>query len=331
MFRRLESSGMDVDANATLGFLLVLFAGLATGIGASAVFFKQLVMLASTRILAAGIGISAGVMVYVSFIEIFQKSVGAFSDHGVDDSNANLYATLCFFAGIVLMKLLGLAVHYLDERGSHHVVCSHDPPVPVPGSEGAALPERSAEIQVEVDAGGETSQEAAKAAPDAPTEKDAESEKKLMRMGLNTALAIALHNFPEGLATFVGTLADPAVGVTLAVAIAIHNIPEGLCVALPIYYATGNRVRAFLWGLLSGISEPIGALVGYAIIKASGEDMNLLVYGVLFGLVGGMMVAIVILELLPTAFRYDPQDAVTTNATFGGMLIMALSLVMFTY
>jgi ZIP family zinc transporter len=320
---------MDVDANATLGFVLVLFAGLATGIGASAVFFKQLVLLASTKILAAGIGISGGVMLYVSFVEIFQKSLGAFSDHGVDESNAYLYATMCFFAGIVLMKLLGVAVHWLDERGSHHVVCSHDPPVPVPGSESTALPEREgAAIQVELPgAQGETSQEAAKA----QGEKDPEAQKKLMRMGLNTALAIALHNFPEGLATFVGTLADPAVGVTLAVAIAIHNVPEGLCVALPIYYAQGNRVRAFLWGLLSGISEPIGALVGYGIVKASGEDMNLVAYGILFGMVGGMMVAIVVLELLPTAFRYDPQDTVTTNATFAGMFIMAASLVMFAY
>merc|ERR1719190_247306 len=113
-----------------------------------------------------------------------------------------------------------------------------------------------------------------------------------------TAAAIAIHNFPEGLATFVATLMDPAVGATLAVAIAIHNIPEGLCVALPIYYSTQSRVKGFLWALLSGLSEPVGALIGYAIIKSTGDDMNQLVYGILFGLVGGMMVMIVILELL---------------------------------
>jgi len=151
------------------------------------------------------------------------------------------------------------------------------------------------------------------------------------RMGLNTALAIALHNFPEGLATFVATLADPAVGVTLAIAIAIHNIPEGLCVAMPIYYATHNRHMAFLWGILSGVSEPIGALVGYAIIKSTGDDMNQLVYGILFGMVGGMMVAIVIYELLPTGQRYDPQNKVLGNSVVVGMMVMAASLVMFQY
>merc|ERR1719492_294328 len=115
-------------------------------------------------------------------------------------------------------------------------------------------------------------------------------------MGVKTAVAIAIHNFPEGLATFVATLDNTAVGATLAIAIAIHNIPEGLCVALPIYYASGGtlrgRLKAFLWGLLSGLSEPVGALIGYGIIRATGSDMNQTVYGVLFGLVAGMMVMI---------------------------------------
>merc|ERR1719188_1302658 len=104
-------------------------------------------------------------------------------------------------------------------------------------------------------------------------------------MGLKTAIAIGLHNLPEGIATFVGTLADPAVGATLAIAIAIHNIPEGLCVALPIYYATDSRLKGFLWALFSGLSEPIGAFIGWLIIKSTGDDMNQYVYGVLFGLV----------------------------------------------
>merc|ERR1711972_479812 len=131
---------------------------------------------------------------------------------------------------------------------------------------------------------------------------------QLQRMGLNTAAAIAIHNFPEGLATFVATLAEPSVGVTLAIAIGIHNIPEGLCVALPIYYATNSRLKGFLWALLSGISEPVGAFIGWCIIKSTGDDMNQTVYGILFGVVAGMMIMIVILELLPTAYRYDPTD-----------------------
>merc|ERR1711862_830486 len=122
-------------------------------------------------------------------------------------------------------------------------------------------------------------------------------EKALRAMGLKTALAIGIHNFPEGLATFVATLADPVVGATLAIAIAIHNIPEGLCVALPIYYASGSRLKGFAWALLSGLSEPLGAFIGWAIIKSTGEDMNQFVYGLLFGVVAGMMIMIVLLEL----------------------------------
>ena len=150
---------------------------------------------------------------------------------------------------------------------------------------------------------------------------------KLVRMGVSTALAIGLHNFPEGLATFVATLADPSVGAVLAIAIGIHNIPEGLCVALPIYYATGNRIKAFLWALVSGVSEPVAALLGWASLAGSFSDS---LYAVMFGLVGGMMVIISTRELIPTAHRYDPQDTVVTYSFIVGMGIMASSLVLFT-
>lgn len=151
---------------------------------------------------------------------------------------------------------------------------------------------------------------------------------KLVRMGVMTAVAIGIHNFPEGLATFVGALSDPSVGLALAVAIAIHNIPEGLCVAIPVYYATGNRWKAFGWALLSGVSEPIGAGLGWLVLK---DIMSELVYGILFGVVAGMMVNITIHELIPTAVRYDPADKVTTNSIIAGMAIMALSLTLFLY
>jgi ZIP family zinc transporter len=151
-------------------------------------------------------------------------------------------------------------------------------------------------------------------------------EKKLVKMGMSTALAIALHNFPEGLATFVAALDDPSVGAVLAIAIGIHNIPEGLCVALPIYYATGNRCKAFWWGTLSGVSEPIAALLGWAVLANAMSDH---VYAILFGLVSGMMVIISMKELIPTAHRYDPEDTVVTYSVIGGMVIIALSLVLF--
>lgn len=112
----------------------------------------------------------------------------------------------------------------------------------------------------------------------------------------------------------------------MAIAIAIHNIPEGLCVAMPVFYATGNRRRAFLWAVLSGVSEPLAALLGWAVLANSFSDE---MYGVLFGLVSGMMVIISTRELLPTAHRYDPDDSVVTNMFIVGMCVMALSLVLF--
>ena len=148
----------------------------------------------------------------------------------------------------------------------------------------------------------------------------------LLRMSMNTAVAIGLHNFPEGLATFVAALNDPSVGVVLAIAIAIHNIPEGLCVALPVYYATGSRRKAFGWAILSGLSEPLAAVFGYIILANAVTSTT---YGILFGIVAGMMVMISTRELLPTAHRYDPTDRVVTYSFIFGMAALALSLVLF--
>ena len=158
------------------------------------------------------------------------------------------------------------------------------------------------------------------------SEEPTKTDKRLIHMGLMTALAIAIHNFPEGLATFVGALADPQVGGGLAVAIAIHNIPEGLCVSIPIYFATGSRWKAFVIAFLSGVTELIGAAIGYGFLMGVMSDAA---YAVLFGLVAGMMVAIVSKELLPTAHRHDPADKWVTPCLFLGMVVIALSLVLF--
>ena len=141
-----------------------------------------------------------------------------------------------------------------------------------------------------------------------------------------TRLSLTMFTFVQGLATFVAALDDPKVGVVLAVAIAIHNIPEGLCVALPVYYVKKSKLQAVGWALLSGISEPIAALLGWAILANNFSDN---IYGALFGIVTGMMVLIAARELLPTAHRYDQKDKVTTYCFCGGMVVMALSLVLF--
>ncbi|MCS6993111.1 MAG: zinc transporter ZupT [Anaerolineales bacterium] len=150
-------------------------------------------------------------------------------------------------------------------------------------------------------------------------------EGKLMRMGLLTALAIAIHNFPEGLATFAAALYDPAVGASIALAIALHNIPEGIAVAVPIHAATGSRAQALLHSFLSGLAEPLGALAGYFLLRSLFSPFT---FGLLFAAVAGIMVFISLDELIPTAREYDTGHVSIYGVT-GGMAAMAVSLLLF--
>jgi len=145
------------------------------------------------------------------------------------------------------------------------------------------------------------------------------------RVGLMTAVAITAHNFPEGLATFFATLESPAVGLPLAFAIAIHNIPEGIAIAVPVYYATGSKGYAFGASLMSGLAEPVGAVVGYALLSSVMTDA---VFGAVFGIIAGVMVFLAIDELLPAAKRYGKGHE-TVYGLVSGMGVLALSLAMF--
>eukprot|EP00592_Proboscia_alata_P006354 CAMPEP_0194352520 /NCGR_PEP_ID=MMETSP0174-20130528/938_1 /TAXON_ID=216777 /ORGANISM="Proboscia alata, Strain PI-D3" /LENGTH=366 /DNA_ID=CAMNT_0039120629 /DNA_START=88 /DNA_END=1188 /DNA_ORIENTATION=+ len=360
----------STNGDAAFAFALVCAAGGATGLGASVVFFPSLVKLASKRVLASSLGFSAGVMLYVSFVEIFLKSVGSFEREGRRPENtAHIYGTLCFFLGCFIMVLLDIMVKKIGgyshghetsgeatndlkievtQEAPHCVGCSTDPIGDLKGWHEKAQAEEERKRAMDTVTVSKASskpegdecagfddvedvEDNSKASivvgtPKTVDDYEAKNNAKLVRMGMNTAIAIALHNFPEGLATFVATLADPNVGAVLAIAIGIHNVPEGLCVALPIYYATGNRRKAFLWGVLSGLSEPVAALLGWAILANHFTDD---VYAVMFGVVAGMMVVISLKELIPTAHRYDPQDTVVTYSAIVGMAVMSLSLCMF--
>jgi len=392
-----------MGSNVGIAFGAVFAAGASTAVGAAIVFFPRLVKLASRRVLASSLGISAGVMTYVSFVEIYQKAVSAFYDMNefkIEDDDkrlgrANLYATLSFFLGVLIMMAVDLIIKYLSKEDSdshdHHDIteslkkvengsvagdsqgsqdrndqnvagvqavcacCRLDPAGDLESWQKKATEEEQRQIANE---GGSTLFTGPSAGSEGvcsvsskgldnedmmgnnqcnhddianleakQKELDEEIEnKKLVKMGMQTAVAIALHNFPEGLATYVAVLADPKIGAVLAIAIGIHNIPEGFCVALPIYYATGNRMKAFWWGALSGLSEPIGALLGYFVLAHSMSEAT---YGIMFGLVAGMMVIISLKELLPTAYRYDPGDTVVTNSLIAGMVVISASLVLF--
>ncbi|OPZ73890.1 MAG: Zinc transporter ZupT [Firmicutes bacterium ADurb.Bin456] len=154
--------------------------------------------------------------------------------------------------------------------------------------------------------------------------KSEEHKSKLMRMGLFTALALAIHNFPEGLATFMAALSDPVTGISIAIAIAIHNIPEGIAVAVPVFYATGSRNRAFTLSFLSGLAEPLGALAGFLILY---KFLNDTVFGLVFAIVAGIMVYISLDELLPAAKEYG-EHHLAIYGLIAGMAVMAISILL---
>ncbi|MFP4054813.1 MAG: zinc transporter ZupT [Phycisphaerae bacterium] len=267
---------------------LTAFAGLATGVGSAIAFFAKRT---NYRFLSVATGFSAGVMLYVSFVEILPKAVENLGTaHG--EGAGNWWATAAFFGGIVLILVIDRLIPSAEKP---HEVRT--------GGQIDAMHE------------GTSPQQLLDATPE-----------KLHRMGLFTALAIAIHNFPEGLATFLAALEDPALGVAIAVAIALHNIPEGISVSVPIYFATGKRRKAFVYSLLSGLAEPVGAVIGYLALRAV---LGPGVMGTLFGAVGGIMVYISLDELLPTSRAYGKGHD-SLYGLLAGMVVMAMSLLLMT-
>ena len=234
---------------------------------------------------------------------------------------------MLFFTGILVTVVLDRISHYLTEEG--RIEDKFNSIKQVANTKKGEEDERGIEdidIESKEERGepGNKQQEVVSSGGDNSND---EEQVRLRKAGLITALAIGLHNFPEGLATYMATLADSSAGIAVAVAIALHNIPEGLAVAMPVYHGTGSKAKGILWGILSGVSEPLGGLFGYLILK--GTDMNPLTYGVLFAVVAGMMVYISFAELLPNALNYDRTGCTTTTACFIGMALMSASLLLF--
>jgi zinc transporter, ZIP family len=265
-----------------LAFAVTTGAGLATGIGAAVGLFAKRT---NHLFLAVALGFSAGVMIYVSFVEIVPKALD-FLEEDREGGQALALMSVAFLGGLLFMALL------------YRVL----PDLELPDPEKPPLATTVTPT------------------PDAPA-----IDPVLLRAGLLVALAIALHNFPEGIAVFFLTLNDPSVGIPVGVAIALHNIPEGIAVAVPLYYALGKRLWAFLLGLASGLAEPLGALIGYAILQPFITDT---VLGVLFAVVAGIMVFISLDSLLPAARQYG-NGQVVIYGVIVGMAVMAASLVFF--
>lgn len=258
-------------------FMLTMIAGLSTGIGSLIAFLAKKT---NKRFLSISLGFSAGVMIYVSMIEIFVKARDSLTaELGV--KQGSWLTVIAFFGGMFLIAIIDKFIP--SEENPHEV---------------KNVVADNTEI----------------------VKKD-----KLMRMGLFTALAIAIHNFPEGMATFVSALQEPEIAIPIVAAIAIHNIPEGIAVSVPIYQATGSKKRAFCYSFVSGLAEPVGALIGWLVLLPIMNDM---VFGIIFAAVAGIMVFISVDELLPSAREYG-EHHLSIYGLIGGMMVMAVSLLLF--
>ncbi|NLM23277.1 MAG: zinc transporter ZupT, partial [Firmicutes bacterium] len=268
-------------------------AGLSTGIGSIIAFVAKK---SNPKFLSVSLGFSAGVMIYVSMIEIFFKGQASLVNE-LGPGKGPWITVLAFFGG---MFLIGIIDKLIPSSENPHELHSVE------------------EIQ-EVNPGTSHHMEQVR------KREDAEKNQKLLRMGIFAALAIAIHNFPEGIATFIAALQEPRIAIPIAIAIAIHNIPEGIAVSVPIYFATGSKSKAFLYSFLSGFSEPVGALLGYLILRPFISDM---VMGIIFALVAGIMVFISLDELLPSAREYG-EHHLSIYGLVAGMMVMAVSLLLF--
>ena len=263
--------------------LLTLIAGGATGIGGALVLFKKRI---SSNFLAGALGLSAGVMIFISLAELLPE---AQAEIAVQYGKA--YTLLAFFAGMGIIMLIDFLV---PEYENPH--------------EASGL-----SLHAHTSAVGKL--------------EHAENAKALHKLGIMSAIAIAIHNFPEGIATFIGALNDTQMGAGITFAISIHNIPEGIAVAIPIYYATKNKWKALLIATLSGFSEVIGALLCWAVTAIFGVELTGggAAFPLILAAVAGIMIYISLDELLPTAEKYGKHH-IAIAGVISGMAIMGISL-----
>jgi zinc transporter, ZIP family len=268
------------NGNLWLALGLTLLAGLSTGIGG---LFTYVFKKSNAKLLSIALGFSAGVMIYISFVEIFSESRQLLTA-SLGETWGSWLNVGAFFGGIFLIAIIdNLIPAYGNPHESHKIE------------------------EMESDYC------------------NLESSGRLLRTGMVTALVIAIHNFPEGMATFISTLKDPSLGIAIAVAIAIHNIPEGISVAIPVYCATGSRRQAVRLSFISGIAEPVGAVLAYLLLMPLLNDV---VFGVLYAGVAGIMVFISLDELLPAAREYG-EHHLSIYGLIAGMILMAVSLQLF--
>lgn len=268
-------------------FLLSLFAGLSTTVGS---FIAFVMKKPSPKFISFIMGFSAGIMILISFVELLQESI---------NTNGIFMGFVFFFIGMLIMLVIDILVsHKYEFEDSIEVFITEN---------GKYEPHLHYGHRGRQKYRGEI------------------KNVKLARSSLFIFLGVFIHNFPEGMATFIGTVKDVELGLLLTLAIALHNIPEGIAVAVTIYASTGDKKKAFKWSFLSGISEPIGALITGLILFPFINNVSL---SALLGVVGGIMVYISLDELLPVSKALG-KEHISILGLISGMLIMALSLSLF--
>lgn len=268
--------------------ILTLIAGAATGLGGALVLFRKRI---SSNFLAGALGLSAGVMIFISLAELYPQAQNAISA-SCGGIKGSVFVVLAFFFGMGLITLIDFLIPEYENP--------HE-------ASGLSLDSKNAATDLIEHSGSGA----------------------LKKLGIMSALAIAIHNFPEGMATFIGALNDPQTGTGIAFAIAIHNIPEGIAVAIPIYFATKSKGKALLYALLSGLTEPVGAFICYGITALSGVSLDGggAAFPLILAAVAGIMIYISLDELLPTAEKYG-RHHVAIAGVVAGMAIMAVSMIL---
>jgi len=289
-------------------FLLSMFAGMSTVVGAASAFCLGIDDAKKERstFLAGCLSFAAAVMLYVSFVEIWQEAIHKFEE-GEDEQIAHIFTSLTFFSGIFLGFCTSKCVQRFQDR--------------YPASKTSGIAKDQA---VEMQSESKNAKEGEEPSVEIVSTPAVDVKKlELLKTGIVTAVSIAIHNFPEGLLTFFAAITDWELGVATAFAIAVHNIPEGISIAIPYYYASEERWKAFALAFVSGLAEPFGALIGWAIL---GDIWGDSVFAIMFGFTAGIMVYVSLSQLLPLARKNDPEDKVTTIMLYVGMFVMDLSL-----
>jgi len=298
-------------------FLLTIVAGTATGVGALAILFTKKT---SKKFLSICLSFSAGVMLYISFADILLE---AFEDleYTLGDGMGYLVATVAFFSGILLIAIIDKLIPHNDEISE--LVEYTDAERRGLGQSPTEITKKATESLSEGSVAGVSPAERRGFGGSAPIE--IKDKQDLKRTGVMAAIAIAMHNLPEGIIVFMAALHDPAMGIAIALAIVLHNIPEGVSTAAPIYYSTGSKAKAFLFAFGTGYVQPIGALIAWFLMRNVFDNMEA-VFGIAFAVVAGIMVYVSIHQLLPAAQKFGKHHVVM-KWLFAGMAVMALSLV----